>query len=68
MRVFLWLKELYTQVWWALDSAATEESRIELTCEDGRFQQLDKLINLDKCVHRHFQVSAATVSGGLRQT
>jgi hypothetical protein len=68
MRVFLWLKELYAQVWWALDSAAMEGSRFELTCEDRRFQQLDKLINLDKCVHRHFQVSAATVSGGLRQT
>ena len=67
MRVFLRLEKLHAQVWLILDSAMMAGSRLGLTCKDGGFQQLYELIDLDKSVHRHFQVGAVTVSSDSRQ-
>lgn len=33
-----------------------------LTCEDWRFEELDKLIDLDEHVDRHFEVGTGVVS------
>ena len=33
-----------------------------LTCEHGGFEELDKLVNLDKHIDRHFEVRTGVVS------
>lgn len=61
MWVFLGLKELYAQVW-TIVRKTISSCRRRRTCEDGRFEELDELVNLDECVDSHLHVSAVYIS------